>query len=192
MPRYGLVFDLERCNGCQTCTIACKAENHIEHGSWMRVEMKDGQRLDTPVGKFPYLTMDYLPSTCMHCQDPPCLKACPVDAISRQDNGVVILDSDKCNGCQACLTACPYNSILWIEADKVATKCHLCTPRIKQGLEPFCVQCCETKAIYFGDLADPNSQVSQIISRCSGYTLKPDENTSPGVYYLPPLPKRPL
>lgn len=192
MPRYGLVIDLERCIGCHACTIACKAENEIEQGSWIQVKMLDGQRLDTAHGQFPSLTMHYLPVTCMHCQDPPCVDACPTEAIQQRVDGVVTLDVTKCNGCQACLSACPYGVILWDETGGTASKCHLCATRIEQGLEPFCVLCCEAKAMYFGDLSDPQSQVSQLIARRSGYTLKPEENTQPAVYYLTPLPQRPV
>ena len=187
MARYGLVIDLERCIGCHTCTVACKAENNIEQDSWIRVEMLGNQRLDTAQGRFPEVTMHYLPLTCMHCQDPPCLDACPTDAIYKRDDGVVILDISECNGCQACLTSCPYGIILWVETNSVAAKCHLCTPRLENGLEPFCALCCETKAIHFGDMSDPQSRVSQLIVQRSGYTLKPEENTGPAAYYLPPL-----
>ena len=190
MPRYGLVFDLERCIGCHACTVACKVENSIEQGSLIRVEMLDGQPLDTARGQFPELTMHYLPLTCMHCQDPPCMDVCPTDAIYKRDDGVVILDISKCNGCQVCLTTCPYGVILWAETTGVATKCHLCASRIEQGMGPFCVLCCETEAIHFGDLSDPQSEVSQLIVRRSSYTLKPKEKTGPAVYYLPPLSHR--
>ena len=192
MPRYGLVFDLERCIGCQACTVACKVENSIEQGSWIRVEMLDGQPLDTTKGQFPELTMYYLPVTCMHCQDPPCVDACPTDAIYQRDDGVVILNTSKCNGCQVCLTACPYGAILWVETSNVAAKCHLCASRIEQGLKPFCVLCCESEAIHFGDLSDSGSEVSQLIAQRSAYTLKPEEKTKPAVYYLPPLSQRPV
>ena len=192
MPRYGLVIDLERCIGCHACTVACKAENEIEPGSWIRVVMRDGQPRDTAQGQFPELTMDYLPLTCMHCQAPPCRDACPTGAIYQREDGVVILDATQCNGCQACLTACPYGVILWDETKEVATKCHLCAHRLEQGLLPFCAWCCEGQAIHFGDLADPQSEVSQLVARRSGYTLKPEEKTEPTVHYLPPLPKRPL
>jgi len=190
MPHYGLVIDLERCIGCHACTVACKVENKIEQDSWIRVKMRDSQRLDTAQGQFPDLTMYYLPLTCMHCQEPPCLNDCPTEAIYKRDDGVVMLDTAKCNGCQACLTACPYDVILWDEESSLASKCHLCAGRIEQGLEPFCVLCCEARAMYFGDLSDPQNEVSRLIARRSGYTLKPEEKTGPSVYYLPPMPRR--
>ena len=192
MPRYGLVIDLERCIGCHACTVACKAENKIDHDSWIRVEMRDGQPRDTAQGQFPQLTMYYLPITCMHCQNPPCIDACPVNAIYKRDDGIVILNADQCNGCQACLTACPYGVILYDDTTGLPSKCHLCTHRIEQSVEPFCATCCEGFAIHFGDLSDPQSQVSQLISQRSGYTLKPEEKTGPAVYYLPPLTPQPL
>ena len=192
MPRYGLVFDLERCIGCQACTVACKVENGTEHGSWIRVEMQQGQNLDTASGKFPEVNLTYQPVACMHCQQPPCVDACPVGAIYKRNDGVVILDSSLCNGCEACLSACPYGVILWNEKDRVASKCHLCSHRIDQGLLPFCATCCEGQAIHFGDLSNPSSELSRLVAKRSGYTLKPEEQTDPTSRYLPPLPKRPV
>ncbi len=192
MPRYGMVIDLERCIGCQACTVACKMENSIEHNSWINVKMLDGQPLDTAVGQFPNLTMSYLPVTCMHCQNPPCVDSCPIDAIYKRVDGVVILEPSLCNGCESCFSACPYDVILWDDNAGVATKCHLCAHRIGEGLEPFCAICCEGQAIHFGDFSDPMSEVSLLVANRSGYVLKPEEETGPSVYYLPPFNKRPL
>ncbi|MDD4860320.1 MAG: 4Fe-4S dicluster domain-containing protein [Dehalococcoidales bacterium] len=192
MPRYGLIFDLERCIGCRACTVACKVENNIEHGSWMQVQMADGQKVDTAKGKFPDVKLNYLPTTCMHCQKPACVDACPVGAIFKRNDGVVILDSTQCTGCEACLSACPYGVITFNEKDNVASKCNLCAHRIDQGLQPFCVQCCEGQAMQFADLSNIGSEVSKSISRRGGYNLKPEEMTEPTNYYLPPLPKRPV
>ena len=192
MPRYGMVIDLERCIGCQACTVACKMENGIEPGSWIKVKMLDGQPLDTAHGQFPNLTMPYLPVTCMHCQNPPCVDACPTDAIYKRVDGVVILESSLCNGCENCLAACPYDAILWNDNAGTASKCHLCAHRIGQGEEPFCVLCCEGQAMHFGDFANSLSEVSQLVASRSGFTLKPEEETGATVYYLPPLEKRPL
>jgi len=167
-------------------------ENGIEHGSWINVEMLDGQPLDTAHGKFPDVSMHYLPITCMHCQDPPCVDACPTGAIYKRIDGVVVLVPQLCNGCEACLTACPYGVILWDDNAGIASKCHLCAHRIDHGLEPFCALCCEGQAIHFVDLSDPHSEASQLINRRFGYILKPEEETDPTTHYLPPLDRRPI
>ena len=190
--RYGLVIDLERCIGCQACVVACKMENGIETGSWIRVEMLAGQPVDVAAGLFPDVEMQYLPVTCMHCQEPPCVDACPTGAIYKRIDGVVVLVPSLCNGCEVCLSVCPYGVIRFDNATGVASKCHLCAHRIDQGLEPYCALCCEGQAIHFGDFSDPDSEVSRMSGERSGYALKPEEQTHPTARYLPPLKKRPI
>jgi molybdopterin-containing oxidoreductase family iron-sulfur binding subunit len=190
--RYGLVIDLERCIGCQACVVACKMENGIDRGSWMRVEMPGGQPLDTASGIFPEVELQYLPVTCMHCQQPPCGDACPTGAIYKRIDGIVVLVPSLCNGCEVCLSACPYGVIQWDDITGVARKCHLCSHRVDQGLEPYCVICCEGQALRFGDFDDPDSEVSFLAEKRSGYVLKREEETCPTACYLPPLSKRPV
>ncbi len=190
--RYGLVIDLERCTGCHTCTVACKLENGIEEGSWITVRTVGGARMDTAAGRYPELRMGYEPRLCMHCAEPPCIDACPLEAITRRDDGIVLIDAARCDGCRMCLAACPYGAITFDERAGVAGKCHLCAHRIDQGLEPFCVICCQTEAIYFGDLADPQSEVSRLVASGRAFVLLPEEKTGPAVYYLPPLERRGL
>jgi molybdopterin-containing oxidoreductase family iron-sulfur binding subunit len=173
--RYGLVIDLERCIGCHTCRIACKVENNINTGSGIRVETVGGPHRDTPLGKFP----------CMHCAKPPCVDACPLEAIYKREDGIVLVDEEKCNGCQACIPACPYDALIYNPERDIVQKCSLCAQRIDQGLEPFCVLCCETEAMFFGDLDDPASEVSQIILRKGAYILHPEKGTNPAIYYCP-------
>jgi len=184
--KYGLVIDLERCTGCDTCIIACKLENDQENGSGIRVETIGGPHRNTPRGKHPQLTMHFLPVPCMHCDKPPCLDACPLSAISKREDGIVLVDEEKCDGCQACLEACPYEVLDYNDKRNTVWKCTLCAHRVDKGLEPFCAVCCEANAIYFGDLADPQSAVSKIIARRKAYSLKPEEGTNPSVYYCPP------
>ena len=111
--KYGLVIDLERCIGCETCRIACKAENGRDIGSGIRVDTVGGAHRDTPSGKYPNLSMYYLPVPCMHCGKPSCLDACPSEAIYQREDGIVLVDEEKCNGCEACIDACPYGALTY-------------------------------------------------------------------------------
>lgn len=183
--RYGLVIDLERCIGCQTCTIACKLENDFEKGSGIHVETIGGPHQDTPAGKYPNLSMHYIPRMCMHCEKPPCVDACPEGAISKREDGIVLLDEDLCTGCQACIPECPYDALVMDDGKDLVRKCSLCNHRVDQDLEPFCAMCCETEAIFFGDLNDPDSVLSQMISKRDAGILYPEKGTEPGIYYCP-------
>ncbi|GAH35318.1 unnamed protein product [marine sediment metagenome] len=147
---------------------------------------------DTPKGVFPNLTLSFLPKLCNHCLNPPCVDVCPVDALQKRDDGPVLLNQDVCTLCKACATACPYEVIYINEKEGIAEKCNLCAHRIDEGLEPFCVICCEGQALHFGDLGDPTSKVSQLISTRENFQLKPEEGTSPSVFYCPPKQKRSL
>ena len=183
--QYGLVIDLERCIGCNTCFIACKVENSLELGSGIRVETVGGPYRDTPSGKHPHLSMHYLPIPCMHCGEPPCVDACSPGALYKREDGLVLVDEDKCDGCRACIPACPYDALIYSAHGEVVQKCTLCAHRVDEGLEPFCVVCCETEAMSFGDLSDPTSRVSQLVSKRGATTIKPKAATKPAVYYCP-------
>jgi DMSO reductase iron-sulfur subunit len=183
--RYGLVIDLERCIGCEACRIACKMENNLDTGSGIRVDTVGGAHGDTPSGKFPNLSMYYVPVPCMHCGEPSCVNACPLGAIYKREYGIVLVDEEKCNGCEACIEACPYHALTYDPERNVVQKCTLCQHRIDRGLEPFCVVCCEGEAIFFGDLNDPESNISKLIAQKSAYVLKPEAGTAPAVYYCP-------
>ena len=124
--RLGLIIDQERCIGCEACTVACKNENRGAQG-WMRVETSGVSietlgasnetlsvpKKDTPQGRFPDLKMHFLPRVCQHCDQPPCAAVCPLEALIKQENGVVMLDEATCDGCQTCLDACPYNALIF-------------------------------------------------------------------------------
>ncbi len=183
--RFGLVIDLERCIGCEACTVACSKENNGWSG-WIRVTTQNSPRKDTPAGMFPNVSMSFLPVLCNHCERPPCADACPLAAITKSDSGIVILDEELCDGCRTCLEACPYGAIIFNSETDKAEKCNLCRHRIDDGVEPFCVTCCEGQAINFGDLNDPAGNVSKLLNAGNGYTLKPEAGTGPSVYYCPP------
>jgi len=209
--RYGMVIDLERCIGCYACTIACKMENGISQGSWIRVDTMGGQQIDTAKGEYPNLSMLYLPRLCMHCQDAPCVEVCPTGACYKREDGIVLVDYDKCVGCKYCIVACPYTTRyhnkegsgyfaaeptpdekLGYQQHKLgaAEKCTFCMHRVERGEEPACVEACPTSARHFGNLDDPQSEVSRLITSKYGAPLLKDLGTKPSVYYLPPRRKQ--
>ncbi|HZW56589.1 MAG TPA: 4Fe-4S dicluster domain-containing protein [Nitrososphaerales archaeon] len=105
-----MIVDLAKCVGCDACSVACKIENATPSEIWWAPVVQ------TEVGKFPKARLSFLPTLCMHCEDPPCMKSCPVKAISKRGDGIVLINEDKCAGSRACLTACPYNAIsIWEE-----------------------------------------------------------------------------
>ena len=189
--RFALVIDQERCIGCEACTVACKIENKGTE-RWIRVITEKVVQKDTPQGRFPDLKMSFLPRLCNHCDDPPCVDACPLEALTKREDGPVVLDDERCDGCRICMEACPFGAIFYNrESDKVE-KCNLCVHRIDKGLEPFCVICCEGQAMFFGDLNDPAVKAAQIVDDKEPFQLKPEEGTDPSVYYCPPKEPRGL
>ena len=110
--QYGLVIDLERCLGCDACTVACRIENEAECGL-INVFTLNSANKDVPAGVFPDLKMEFRPKTCNHCENPPCVEVCKNDSLLKREDGVVILDKEKCTGCKLCIKACPYDIIIF-------------------------------------------------------------------------------
>jgi molybdopterin-containing oxidoreductase family iron-sulfur binding subunit len=184
--QYGMLIDMKRCIGCHACSIACKVENGTPLGvDWHRVMTIGGDHLDTPSGVYPHLSMAYLPVPCMHCQNAPCQQVCPAAAISRRADGIVLIDSQKCIGCQYCVWACPYGVPQYNQASGTVEKCTFCAQRVDQGQQPFCVDACVYGARVFGDLNDPNSEVVRAIAERHGEPAMPEQGTKPSVYYSP-------
>jgi molybdopterin-containing oxidoreductase family iron-sulfur binding subunit len=204
--QLGMVIDTKRCIGCHTCAVTCKSENNTPNTVWWnRITTVGGKDIDTPSGAFPNLSMDYLTIACQHCENPACTRVCPVGATYKDsDTGIVHQDYDKCIGCRMCLAACPYTGVRsfnWEEpqyyvdvqlgdADvprhqkHVVEKCTFCVHRIARGDMPACMVLCPARARRWGDLDDPESEVSKLITSRAYKQIKPEEGTNPSVYYL--------
>ena len=203
---YGMVIDLDRCIGCQTCAMACRLANNLPNGTWWnRVLTDGGAHMDTPRLEDGGYVMEYIPVACQHCDNPACAKVCPVGATYKDpETGVVRQDYDKCIGCRMCVAACPYTGVRsfnWEEpkyaaalpvgdADvpahqkHVVEKCTFCYQRITRGEDPACMVLCPGRARHWGDLDDPESEVSQLIRKREVKQLLPEKGTDPSVYYL--------
>ncbi|NAZ12597.1 MAG: 4Fe-4S dicluster domain-containing protein [Desulfurococcales archaeon] len=244
MPRYVMIIDLNKCTGCRTCMVACAMKNGLPPGIfWTTVEWTpiagviQADRRST--GNYPYTPMTPVHNICNHCDNPPCVKVCPVGATYKREDGLVLIDYERCIGCRYCMSACPYGvrTFLWEDPEKtledairrtrssnpykagenkmaepdyvygdpveyrdkgrlvhksvlrlkrgIVTKCTWCVERIDKGLKPVCVEVCVGRARIFGDLDDPNSEVSQILSRKNAVRRLEHLGTEPRVYYIP-------
>lgn len=186
MTQLAFVIDLKRCIGCDTCVVGCKVENATpDH---QRLKVHDTARakvFDRPVGA-PDLAQYWLPTMCHHCADAPCIKACPADSLWKREDGMVVLDADKCIGCGRCGEACPYDAISFDAEVGTADKCNMCAHRTDQGLAPSCQVVCPTRAIHFGDIEDPQSKVSVLIAARETRVLAEREGARPQIFYLEP------
>ena len=133
MSQYALTIGEAFCWGCQTCEVACKQENRLPDGVKLIEVREDGPRM--VAGR---LDFSFRVIRCRHCAEPPCIDACPAEAITRRPDGIVVLDSGSCTGCGACLEACPYHAIAFDTEQGVAQKCNLCHHRVDKGLLPAC------------------------------------------------------
>ncbi|MDK1030694.1 MAG: twin-arginine translocation signal domain-containing protein [Planctomycetia bacterium] len=177
-PRYGMVIDLRRCFGCHACSVACKAEQDVPLGyfkSWVVVSEK---------GRYPHAQRQFVPVLCNHCDDPPCVKACPTRSTVQRDDGIVTQDEKTCIGCSYCIQACPYAVKYRDPRTKTAQKCDFCLHRVDQGILPACVNTCNARARIFGDLNDPHSAVSKLIATNPVQTLRPEMGSEPRVFYI--------
>jgi molybdopterin-containing oxidoreductase family iron-sulfur binding subunit len=198
MARYGMVIDLNTCIGCNACTMACKAEHATPTGIfWAKV-------LEKEVGKFPAARRIFLPVLCNHCKNPICQEVCPTGATYKREDGIVLIDYDMCIGCRSCMEACPYGPRSFYESDGayypgertpyeksqqdfsegVVMKCNFCVERVDKGLDPACVVTCVTECRVFGDLDDPQSEVSRLVAEKKARPLLPEKGLDPSVFYI--------
>jgi len=233
MAKWGMVIDLEKCTGCQACSTACQMENNRLPGENYQ------DVLYYTEGKQPTPTLKWFPRPCMHCEEPSCVHVCPTKAAFKTDDGVVLIDWNKCIGCKYCMIACPYGvrfytdekpliepnikdvfkgsgDLSWnppykgpqqdnahgvgIQPNGVVSKCTFCYHKISKAPKgtpdlsnddpalrefvPACVRTCAPTARYFGDLDNPNSAVSRIISAKKGTRLLEHTGNKPQVYYV--------
>lgn len=147
--QLGFYFDQTRCTGCHTCVVACKDWHDLppHTSNWRRVSTSEK-------GKFPNVDVNHLSVSCAHCARPACAAICPEEAIYKRDvDGVVLVDPEKCTGCQACEDACEYGAIQFRSgADSKAEKCTFCVDRLEKGESPICVSACPMRALDFGDV----------------------------------------
>ena len=205
--KFVMVVDLASCKNARSCVSACqKWHGRPKETEWLTVKLLQ----DSPKGA-PY----WFPKQCFHCDNPPCVKVCPVDATFKRQDGIVLIDNDRCIGCKFCMAACPYSTRVfnWAEPeenDKVAEqpyspetgipakvgtveKCDFCPDRAREGMLPPCVEACPNGVFWYGDENEDtvsNGQETmsfkQLITDRAGYRFMEDLGTQPRVYYLPP------
>lgn len=200
--KLGMAIKTSRCIGCDACTVSCKTYNDLGPGVAYRSVAKMEK------GTYPHAKRVSVPTLCNHCENAACQRVCPTGATYKDDKGRVEVDPDKCIGCRMCIAACPYGARTfnwgpqksWFPASDetcpidekvaarhpvgVAEKCTFCKDRTDAGLDPLCVHNCPARALVFGDLDDPDSELSRLVADERAYVLKPEQGTRPQIYYI--------
>jgi len=206
--KLGLVIDLDICVGCHACAVSCKEWNTGGHsapltdfepygaspqGVWFN-RIHTFEAVDEETGRSQTV---HFPKSCLHCEDAPCVTVCPTGAsYKREADGIVLVNAETCIGCKLCSWACPYGAREYDDDEGVMKKCTLCIDRIynpnipEEKRAPVCVTTCPAGARSFGDLGDPQSDVSKLVAARGGFDLMPEQDTAPVNKYLPPRPKR--
>ncbi|KGK81247.1 hydrogenase [Desulfosporosinus sp. HMP52] len=179
MSQFAMLVDVSRCIACKSCSVACMQENCLHSSSWIRVR---GRELLTD-----HLIKYYNPQSCRHCADPICLAVCPMGAIQRGNDGLVIHDIERCIGCQVCVDACPYSGMKIMTNGKVG-KCSFCSHLLEINKEPACVSVCPVEARIFGEreflIREAGLRIKNLLSRGIKAHLEGADKESTTVLYL--------
>ncbi len=214
---FGYALDISRCIGCRRCVYECVNENNQSRDPqihWIQVlEMEKDKGVDFLHSNLYYQRDEvpaeghfYLPMACQQCQNPPCVKTCPVGATYQTEDGIVVVDYNWCIGCRCCMASCPYGArhFNWkrpgVKAEDlnpnthylgnrprmkgVVEKCTFCIQRVREGRYPKCVEVCPVGARKFGNLLDPESEIRYILENKRVLILKEELNTRPKFYYF--------
>lgn len=186
--KFGWFIDTRRCFGCHACEVSCKAENDVPLGNFIR------QTFYKDVGEYPQVARMFMPMSCQHCEDAPCIKACPCGALHKEAGGTVAVDYERCCGHGTCVEVCPYGAIYLDPVAKQAVKCHNCYHRTENGMEPACVPTCPSEAIYFGDLNDEDSKIRRAMAQSEAdgvenVQFREEKNTKPRMWFAGSAPE---
>lgn len=180
MSQKDFIIDVDKCTGCNLCVVACKDE-HVDssYAPWTKPQPEGGQFWMNvkPLerGTIPRVRMNFLPTMCQHCEDAPCIPACPEGAIKTREDGLVWIDAELCTGCGECQPACPYDVIYKNDDLNIAQKCTGCAHRVDEGALPRCVDVCPHDAILFGDNLKKTDAALEV--------LHPEFDAKPHVYW---------
>lgn len=178
MTRYGMLIDTTKCVGCYACRTACQRQNNLEPDEdFIRYE-----RAET--GTYPNVRVETVPLQCMHCEDAPCVSVCPTGAAKYGTDGIVEVDQGRCIGCLYCVAACPYQVRVRNSQTGAVDKCRFCTVAAEDGTKMCsCVEACLTGCRIFGDLDDPDSEISKAIVETGAAPIAGDL-TKAKIYYV--------
>ena len=177
MTRYGMLINTKKCVGCYACRMACQMINKLEPEEAF-ISYKEIEQ-----GTYPSVYAETVPVQCMHCENAPCQQVCPTHATYTTDSGVVLVDEEKCIGCKYCMAACRDGVRSRSEKTGVIEKCRFCWYEGEPGNPPACVGTCISGARVFGDLDDPDSDISREIARTNAQPIAGDLTESK-IYYV--------
>ena len=189
MSRYGMIIDINKCNGCYNCFLACKDEYAgNDYPPYSVAQPNEGRPFmevtEKEMGQCPKVKVDYIARPCLQCADAPCVNKAVDGEVYRRPDGIVIIDPEKAKGKREIVNSCPHRVISYNEAQDVPQKCTFCVHLLENGAkEPRCAEACPSGAILFGDLDDPDSGISKSLADASTQELNPSYSLKPNVVY---------